>query len=63
MNRYIDTVKRIFDFEVKGSTARIACLVLIATGVFSIYQRDISNGVAQWAIGAALWGIRDKQDC
>ncbi len=60
MEKYASMLGRFFDVRIKGSTARVACLVMIGTGAFAIWNGDYANGVFQWAVGSAIWGIRDK---
>ncbi len=62
MTKYAGMVGRLFDIRLKGSTTRLGCLVLIGTGIFTMTSGDLVGGAAHWALGAALWGIRDKQD-
>lgn len=62
MEDYIKMIGRFFDIRLKGSTARVGCAVLIVIGIMKMFGGDLFNGGAMWALGAALWGIRDAQD-
>lgn len=59
MKTYFSMVGRLFDVRLKGSTTRLASAVLILLGGYDIMNGQYAEGVGNWALGAALWGLRD----